>query len=638
MLDAIRSNAQSFWVKVAFGVIILVFVFWGVGSFTDTGFVNVLGTVNNEPITYQQFEEAYRQAEQSVTQNQRGTTLTAEQKTQLGRQVFQQLVSEAMISQEAKRIGLGVSPYELRMYVGSLQIFQNEKGQFDPEAYKNILQSRRQTPAAFEADLARRIIQDKMVNYVTAGSWSDSIEARNRFNFLRQRRVFEYVYIPADSEMTATSAPDDAAVAKYYEVHKTDYVIPQKVDVQYIVVDPLKVVSPDSITGEQARAYYDKNTSSFSEPESVEVSHILVPVEQNASEEVVKLAMDKALKIKQEIADGKPFAQAADEYNGPNAADKGGRVGWITPGVTVPEFEKAAFAAEPNVVSEPVRSQFGLHLILVTGRKDAQVKPFADVEGEIKSTLAALEGREGLADLLDNLTEDNILGKDLAEVASSRGLAARKSGLVSQQELQTLLGIKPEAAASIMGTAVNQPVDIPLEAGEAYVIVRVTGSAPSSFQPLEEVRDNVVAKIRTEEGMGKARGLLEAALKQAGESGLSAEWAARVKESAPVDRGSSIAPFMVQDELERAAFTAQPGSWLPAVYAVSTAEGQGVLICRVKQVMDPPDSEWQQFEGIMTGLTQRERQDGIMQAFMESLFKRSEVIVRNQDIIDRKNM
>ena len=64
MLDLIRSNSQSFGVKLAFGIIILVFVFWGIGSITDTGSVNVVAMVNGQPITFQTFEMAYRRAEE----------------------------------------------------------------------------------------------------------------------------------------------------------------------------------------------------------------------------------------------------------------------------------------------------------------------------------------------------------------------------------------------------------------------------------------------------------------------------------------------------------------------------------------------------------------------------------------------
>ena len=74
MLDYIRSNAQSFGVKVAFGVIILVFVFWGVGSFNDRNSANVVAIVNGDPILVQQFEQAYRNAEESILRNNPGVT------------------------------------------------------------------------------------------------------------------------------------------------------------------------------------------------------------------------------------------------------------------------------------------------------------------------------------------------------------------------------------------------------------------------------------------------------------------------------------------------------------------------------------------------------------------------------------
>ncbi len=634
MLDVIRSNAQSFWVKVAFAIIILVFVFWGVGSFTDSGFVNVIGTVNNEPITYQQFEEAYREAEYSITQNQRGVKLTSEQKTQLGREVFQRLVTKQLISQEAKRVGLGVSPYELRMYVGSMEMFQDEKGRFNPETYKNILQARRQSAAVFEADLARRIMQDRMVIYLTASGWMDPDEPRKRFNFLRQSRVVDYVFISADSELSASAMPDDAAVAAYYEEHKTNYIIPQKADVQYIVVDPFKSVSPDTISDEEARSWYEKNKDSFFEPESVNVSHILVPLQSDASEALIQTAMERAQQIRKEILDGRPFDEAADAYNGPSAADSGGSLGWITPGMTVPEFEKAAFAAEKNVVTEPVRSQFGLHLILVNDTKKATLKTFEEVQGEIKANLAGLAGRAGLSDLLDDLTEDNILGRDLNEVASKRGLSCQTTGLLSSVELQQKLGITPDGASAIMMSAPNQPVDTPLEAGENYLIVRVVATSPSSFQPLDDVREDIIKRFRTHEGLGKARSLLEETLKK-GPDAIPAEW---IKESAPVERGGSLENFKPQANLDEAIFKAETGTWQNTVYSVVDDKGEGALIFRVKRVVDAPESEWPQLEQIMTELAASERSQGLIQEFLRQLFDKSKVEIRNQDIIDRKNM
>lgn len=132
MLDLIRSNSQSFGVKLAFGIIILVFVFWGIGSITDTGSVNVVAMVNGQPITFQTFEMAYRRAEEQANQSNPGRRWTDQDKSQLGHQVFQSLLSEELLVQEAGKNGFSVSPLELRKYVENIPAFRNDKGQFDP--------------------------------------------------------------------------------------------------------------------------------------------------------------------------------------------------------------------------------------------------------------------------------------------------------------------------------------------------------------------------------------------------------------------------------------------------------------------------------------------------------------------------
>ena len=150
MLEYIRSNSQSLGVKLAFGLIILVFVFWGVGSMKDRGAGNVVAMVNGEPITVRDFELAYRNAEESVMRNNPGAT--REQVRQgLGRQVLRDLVSQSLVRQEAASAGITVTPLELRIAVGQVPAFQNAKGQFDPEAYKRVLQMQRFPPTVHRA-------------------------------------------------------------------------------------------------------------------------------------------------------------------------------------------------------------------------------------------------------------------------------------------------------------------------------------------------------------------------------------------------------------------------------------------------------------------------------------------------------
>ena len=141
MLDYIRSNAQSFGVKVAFAIIILVFMFWGVGSLTDGGSSNVVAKVNGEAITAQQFEQAYQRAAEYAMRNDPSLTREALVQQKLGRQVLNELISAQLIRQEAARVGMTVSPEEMHYVVSKLPAFQDAQGKFDPEAYKRNIEA-----------------------------------------------------------------------------------------------------------------------------------------------------------------------------------------------------------------------------------------------------------------------------------------------------------------------------------------------------------------------------------------------------------------------------------------------------------------------------------------------------------------
>lgn len=140
MLDVIRANAQSWGVKIAFGIIILVFVFWGVGSFTG-GPATVALTVNGEPVTIQQFQSEYELFERQLRNQMPGLDAEALKAMQVGPRVVQQLVMRELLDQEAARAGVLITPQELRRVIEEIPAFQNAEGRFDPETYLRLLKA-----------------------------------------------------------------------------------------------------------------------------------------------------------------------------------------------------------------------------------------------------------------------------------------------------------------------------------------------------------------------------------------------------------------------------------------------------------------------------------------------------------------
>lgn len=639
MLEYIRSNAQSFGVKLAFGIIILVFVFWGVGSLNEGDTVNLVATVNGDAITARDFEIAYRRAEEAVLRQNPG--LGREQfKQELGRQVLRGLVEQALLKKAAADAGLAVTPLELRAAVGQIKAFQNEQGQFDPATYQRLLEAQHMSPAQYESEMSDELLRQKMYALITAAAWTSPDASRNRYDFLREKRSVDYLFVPA-SQFKDTYKPADDAVENYYKAHKNDFSIPAKVTIAYIRVAPEDLVKPDSISEADARAWYEANLARFSQEEQVKARHILVPLAEDAPEADVKKAQEQASIIVSELTSGKKFSEVADAHNGPNAAGPGGELGWLKRGMTVEPFEKAAFALEPGKISEPVRSRFGLHIIQVEEKRAAGTQPFADAAAEVRAAMAQEQGADKLRDALDTLIEDNILGKQLDKSAQKLGLKLAEIGPVSAVELAAKLGIKPDDAEALLNTPAESPMDRALEAGDAYIVARVLKAVPASIEPQEAVKKTIIDRLQSEKA-------LEAAMRAAAErrKGLAdgvisptLKASLGIRSAAPMERNGSLAEFAPSSELSSAVFGASVGQWLPKPFAVTDAkEGSGAVLVHVDAVQPPDNSEWDAIKDIMAGAAQRERAEGLFAVFMQRLFSTATVEVRNMDLVDRKGL
>ncbi|OIU68590.1 peptidylprolyl isomerase [Rossellomorea aquimaris] len=131
-----------------------------------------------------------------------------------------------------------------------------------------------------------------------------------------------------------------------------------------------------SITDDQIKEYFDENKDSFAQAEQVEASHILVEDEKTAQE------------VKKKLDDGGDFAELAKEYSTDTSnAESGGELGFFAKGEMVEEFEDKAFAMKKGEISDPVKTEFGYHIIKVTDKKEAKKAVLEDHKDEIKDIL-----------------------------------------------------------------------------------------------------------------------------------------------------------------------------------------------------------------------------------------------------------
>jgi foldase protein PrsA len=146
-----------------------------------------------------------------------------------------------------------------------------------------------------------------------------------------------------------------------------------------------EVVAQGQVSDDEIRAQFDKNRAQYDKPAQIKVSHILFRVADKSQEAV---AQAKVKIVQSKLADGAKFEDLAKQYSDdPGSAQRGGDLGYVGRGSLVKEFEDVAWSLKPGVVSAPVRTQYGLHIIKVYDVKDAQKPDFDKVKAEIKDQL-----------------------------------------------------------------------------------------------------------------------------------------------------------------------------------------------------------------------------------------------------------
>ncbi len=633
MLDLIRNNSQSLGVKLAFGIIILVFVFWGLGSVQSINNSTTVATVNGEAITVIDFEQAYQQARESV--RAQNPQITAEQlkQMQIPQQVMQQLITDALLTEEVKRLQLSVSPQQLRQVILSMPAFQDANGKFDAAVYKNVVDTQFLGAGNFEKIIAQQMSQNALREDITATAQGYTSETEAFFAYTYEERGVDYVFFPAADYLASVEEPAEDSVKAYYESHRAEYSLPAKADVTYIRVHPLELGKPQSLRAEAVKSYYDANQEKFTSPKQFKTRHILLLLPENAPAENVQKITEKMQGIAAEIKNGADFAALAEQHSEDTMSKvNGGSLEWVKAGDTVAPFNDVLMTMTAGQVSDIVRTTFGLHIIKVDEVQEANVQPLAEVEQSIRETLANDAGLGKIREVLDALIEANVLGNDLAKAAQAQGLEVKQSGLKTAVELEKEFYVTPANAAKFLQVAAGVPLDTAVETSDSgYIVARVTAKEESSVRPFAEVQGQIVEILRKDAALSKA---LEAANQALKGYATTAPEASNVKHIDKVMRGQNVGELGNVPELGTALFAAPKDQWLSSAFAVTVNDVQGAALARVTSVGTASAETWKPMEEILATALTNQRREKMFQLYLMTLSEKAEVKILNQGYLD----
>lgn len=629
MLDGIRANAQSWGVKLAFGLIIVVFIFWGIGG--NSNRQGLVASVNGLNITAVEFEQEKRALADNFQKAYPGITPEMLQSLQLDQMALQQLVQRKLIQSEANRIGLGISAYELSSFIHQIPMFFGPDGKFDKTVYLEQLKNVNMPASKYEDMLRRDLLPEKFIGVATAGAYLSPETVRARFNFQREQRRVDYILFSSEN-FAAESVPTDEQIAKAYADRAALYHMPPRVRLEYIELDPLQMGDAAAITDEATAAAYQERIDQFITPERVHARHILVMVDEKASEAEVKKAEDAIRALEARIKAGEDFADVAREAGQDGTAQQGGDLGWFFHSQMVPAFADAAFALRPGEMSGPVRSPFGFHLIKLEEREDAKVQTLDEVRESLRASLASQVAADNLLDTANNVLAAALGGKTMAEAAAAAGLEVKITDAIMAEQLGQMLRVQAADVQAIMNAPTGGIVDSALRTDTGMLVIRVAESLPQMTRPLEEVRDELIPMLIRENARKLAQAEAEKIRTAFVDGKPDDDFAAMVRRSELFGRDGYIAGLGMGMELTRMAFEQSekdgPGKWLDGAFTVD----DGAVIASLAEVVRPDDEAWNQDSAELEARLQAERANALTQMYIYLLQNKASVKILNPNL------
>jgi len=552
------------------------------------------------------------------------------------RQILTQLVFTKEIQYEANRLGMKVTNEEVADRVKQfLPTAFNGDSPVGMDQYTLLVQQRFGMGVPVFEDLIKQgLLEEKFRRLVTDGVSAGPAELMEQYRYQNEKVKLIYALVkPEDLEGKITPNEDEIKAA--YEKRKSQYQIPEKRSVEYGLVDVSKLRQSVQISDDDLKVKYQQDIAQYQVPNRVHAQHILF-MTVGKPDAVVDEIRKKAEDVLKQARKGTKFDDLAKKYSeDPGSKDKGGDLGWLVQGQTVPEFEKAAFSLQPGQVSDLVKTQYGFHIIKVLEKETAHTKPFDEVKDSIRAPMMLSKADDEASKVADQLAA--AIRKSnrtpLADLARDYHLQVSQTRAVAATDQLLELGNSTDAKDTIFRLREGE-VSPPIRTDRGYVVLALKQVLPAHQGSLDEVREKIVASLKQEKAQELARSKAEELSKRA-KSGEKFDSAAKAlgldpKTSEDFARSGSISGVGSGKQVG-AAFNMKIGE-------VSTAQNLGLnwLVYRVdgKTEANPADFEKQKkdltdqvlnekrglaYEAFRSGLEERLKQEGKLKLMPEKL-------------------
>ncbi len=608
MLEKIREGAQGTWAAVILGLVILSFVFAGVGSYVSSSGSVAAADVNGEEISLVTLDRAYEN-ERSRLQAQYGDAFAAQMAdaeflNQFRSNILERLIGEKLIEQTANDLGLRVSDQQIREQILQMPEFQIG-GQFNNDRFQAALRQIGFQPTAFRDYMRIEMTRQQVARALLGSEFALPSEAQQLFALQEQKRNIRYLSVPA-APFVADVEVTDEQIQEYYQQNLALFDSPEQVSLAYVEFSANDLKKDITVTEQELQDRYAQSGREYRTEEQRRVSHILVEFGEDED-----AAEQRAAQLLSRVQQGEDFAAlAAQESADTFSAENGGDLDFFGRDVMDPAFETAAFALNAiGDVSEVVKSEFGFHIIKLTDIKPEQVIPFEEVREQLAEAVKTDKAIEEFFIIRGKMAELAFEVVDsLEEVAAAANVEVKSTELFDRNTVPQAVDYPSVVVAAFSDELVNDRVNSEvIEVEENHVIVaRVLEHNPERTKSLDEVKEQILAQLTADKAQ-------EAAKQWAGETLTALQAGEDVAERLAAH---SLA-WQEQTDLQRFGSTV-PAAVVTSAFQLPATEGQnaevvelasgGAAVVQVLSIAEAQEAPAEQLQALQQRLASAKSQ------------------------------
>lgn len=474
MLNFLRKGATSLYVKLFLLVIVIVFIFWGIGNFTSER-KNLVAKVNGIPITLKEFQEYYNFQVSKLKQTFGELSAEDIAKLKLKNQILEELIRIKLLESQAEKFGIEITPVEITYAISQITSFQ-ENGKFSPTKYQSILRELRISPEFFEKLIKTDLLYQRLKLLLTAPILVSEDEIKEYLKYSKQTLEILEIDLPLKTYIQKIKYTEED-LKNYYLSHRDIYKDEAKVKITYLFIPYQGKLE---VTEEEIKSYYEKNIERFKKPFRVKLKRIFIP---GGDPDTFKKAQAIRAEIKS-LSDFSKFGAKESE--------------WFEESSLPETLKEIIKTSHPKEIIGPIKVSSGFLILGIEELQPERVFKLSEVKSEIRKFLEREKGINKTKEKVNTLYAEIVKANGLSIWAKSKNIPLQETNWLTKQEVSKIFN-NFKLAQEIFNSSKGEFLP-PVETFQGILLVEIKDKKPERTLSFEEAKEKVKKDFLTDKG------------------------------------------------------------------------------------------------------------------------------------------